>query len=69
MRYSNRTPVQMVEVSVVIKRETEKAYLVNHGVSEEVWIPKSQIDDYTEENGAITSVFIPEWLAEEKGMV
>lgn len=58
-----------IEIAVDIKRETDKAYLVFDG-AREAWIPKSQITDYTEErDGQITSIFIPEWLAEEKGLV
>ena len=61
---------QDVEIAVVITRETEKAYLVNFGAPELVWVPKSQINDYVEEDdGRISSIFIPEWLAKEKGMI
>lgn len=63
-----------VEIAVVVKRTTEKAILVNHGVPEEVWVPKSQISDWSdgpddEPGYGTTSIFIPEWLAIEKGMV
>ena len=59
-----------VEIEVVVKRSTDRAILVNFGVKEEVWIPKSQINDYTgDEVEEATSIFIPEWLAIEKGMV
>ena len=65
---------QEVEIDVVVKRTTEKAILVNFGVPEEIWLPKSQISDWCggpdDEPGlGTTSVFIPEWLAIEKGMV
>lgn len=64
----------IVEIAVVVKRTTIKAILVNHGVPEEVWVPKSQIEDWTdgpddEPGYGTTSIFIPEWLAIEKGMV
>lgn len=68
-------PVEFVEISVVVKHVTAKAILVNFGVKEEVWIPKSQVDDFcddtpaTEPGYATTSIFIPEWLAKEKGMI
>lgn len=59
-----------VEIAVVVKRETEKAILVNFGVRDEVWVPKSQISDWSEDgDGSTSSIFIPEWLAKEKGMI
>lgn len=66
-----------VEVEVTIKHETDKAYLIAcdsaPGGEVECWIPKSKVSDYCEElrNGkqTITSVFIPEWLATEKGLI
>lgn len=64
------SPSRDVEIEVVVKRSTERAILVNFGVKEEVWVPKSQINDFCGENvEEATSIFIPEWLATEKGMV
>jgi len=61
-----------IEIAVEVKRETTAAYLVNDG-RVDVWIPKSQISDYTEERGLfgpkITSIFVPEWLAKDKGLI
>ncbi len=59
---------ELVEVTVEIKRETEKAYLVNDGETE-TWIPKSQIDEEMEVNGGAVVLAIPGWLAEEKELV
>lgn len=66
-----------VEIQVKVKVETAKAYLCVIGegprCDEEEWIPKSQVNDYCadEKNGdeEITSIFISEWLATEKGLV
>ena len=63
-----------VEVEVVVRRVTTAAILVNHGVPKEVWLPKSQISDWCdgpddEPGYGTTSVFLPEWLAIEKGLV
>lgn len=65
---------QEVEIACVVKRTTDKAILINHGVPEEVWVPKSQITDWTdgpdkEPGYGTSSIFIPEWLAIEKGLV
>ena len=58
-----------VEIAVDVRAETEKALLVFDGKIE-VWIPKSQINDQCEErDGTITSIFISEWMAEEKGLI
>ena len=57
-----------VEIAVEIRAETAKALLIFDGRIE-VWIPKSQIKDECEENGRITSIFISEWLATEKGLI
>ncbi len=52
-----------------MKRETSLALLVFDG-TREVWVPKSQISDYGEDRqGNTTSIFIPEWLAEEKDLI
>lgn len=56
-----------IEIACEIRAESAKAYLVYDGKTE-VWIPKSQVSDDCEENGKITSIFIPEWLATEKGL-
>jgi hypothetical protein len=51
-------------------RETEKALLV--GVEgEEVWLPKSQIDDDSEvyKDNTEGVLVIPLWLAEKHGLV
>lgn len=57
-----------VEIEVEVRAETEKALLVFDGRTE-VWVPKSQILDQCEENGKITSIFLTEWLAVEKGLL
>lgn len=61
-----------IEIACEVRRETAMALLIFDGVRE-VWIAKSQITDQCEENGLfgtkITSIFIPEWLATEKGLV
>lgn len=64
----------IIEIDVVVKRTTDKAILVNFGVPEEVWIPKSQVTDWSDgpddaPGYGTTTIFVPEWLAIEKGMV
>lgn len=69
MNYGFNQPSQ-VEIEVRVVQETDMAYLFDYGGKEQVWIPKSQITDSCEDSdGKLTSIFIPEWLAVEKGMV
>jgi hypothetical protein len=52
--------------------ETDLAILVtDDGGENEYWIPKSQIDsEFSEDHGDGTlTLFIPEWLAEKKGLL
>lgn len=58
------------EVYVEVEKETDKAILVNDG-EDTYWIPKSQIDEESEvhHEGDEGLLVIPEWLAEDKGMI
>lgn len=58
-----------VEIAVEVRRETDKALLVFDG-KQEVWVPKSMITDQSEdERGNVETIFLPEWLALEKGLI
>ena len=57
-----------IEIAVEVRMETEKALKIFDGKTE-CWIQKSQIKDQCEEKGQITSIFITEWLANEKGLI
>ena len=59
-----------VEFCGEIRHETDFAYLVYDGVNE-VWIPKSQIQECRQINtkGNDFEIIIPEWLAIEKGVI
>lgn len=65
----------LVDISAVLRHETDKAYLLYYGRSEikkgdsapsevRVWVAKSQVED----NGDGTWA-MPEWLALEKGFI
>lgn len=47
-----------------IERETDAAYLLVFG-DQKIWLPKSQIRVYEKNK----KVFVPEWLAIEKGLL
>ena len=58
-----------IEIAVEVRRETDRALLVFDGKTE-VWVPKSKISDQSEnDNGDVETIFIPEWLAFEKGLI
>lgn len=57
------TDSKLYDFAAELKHETANAYLVNDG-DKDYWLPKSM----TEDNGDGTFT-IPQWLAEEKGIV
>ncbi len=57
-----------IEITVDILRETDAAILVSDG-DREVWLPKSQIEYSGDPGDESVCVEIPEWLAEEKGLI
>lgn len=62
MRRGNQ---QKVELSGIIQHETEKAWLVDFGLKEPAWVPKSMAT-HDEDEKTFT---MPEWLANEKGLL
>lgn len=61
-------PSPDIEIACEVIAETEKALLIHDG-KQKVWIAKSQIRDECETDGKISSIFITEWLANEKGLI
>jgi hypothetical protein len=57
----------LVDIACELRHETPKAWLVDTGDHEPVWIPKSQGEYYKDRNGEI--VTIPYWLAKDKGLI
>lgn len=55
-----------VEIVVEVRAKTNESWLCYDGKTE-AWVPISQINDYCEEKGAVSSIFISEGLAEESG--
>lgn len=54
---------ELIDVSVKLRHETDKAYLLFDGAKTE-WVPKSQVED----NGDGTFT-MPLWLAKDKGFI
>ena len=60
----------VIEVSLFIHHETDKAYLVSEDRITEKWIPKSQCqidEDVYIDDGRAYTVIMPMWLYKEKG--
>lgn len=58
----------LIDIDVDLKHETAKAYLVNAG-GDDVWIPKSQCEFEMGDKPPSGKLTLPEWLAENKGLV
>jgi hypothetical protein len=61
-----------VDIDLVYEGETDSAIRFTDDDDNTVWLPKSQIDVALPNNprsGLVVSVAMPEWLAEEKGLI
>lgn len=56
----------LVDVTGEVRQDREKSILFFDG-TREVWLPKSQIE--IESKGKLVEVTMPEWLAQEKGLI
>jgi hypothetical protein len=61
------TKQQTMDFAGILHKETDRAYLVQFGTDEPVWLPKSQVEMFDDANGPIFT--IPFWLAREKGIL
>ena len=62
-----------IEIACEVRLVTDAAIKIYDG-AREAWIPKSQVSDWTDgpddaPGVGTTSIFIPEWLAIDKGLV
>lgn len=55
----------LIDISCLIVGETERAWRVDHGAPDPCWVPKS-LCEYDDTDSTLT---LPEWLAQEKGMI
>jgi hypothetical protein len=61
----NREGKELVDIEGELRHETEKAYLLDHGADEPVWLPKSMCE-WDMDSGTMT---MPQWLAKDKGLI
>lgn len=60
----------VIDLTVQLLSETDKAVLVTEDIPENgVWLPRSQIEIAAADVGGLHIVTLPEWLANEKGMI
>lgn len=59
----------LIDISVVLVHQTEKAVLVDHGGEANVWLPRSAIEIEKDGNGKTWTVTLRESLAIEKGLI
>lgn len=59
----------LYEFTAIIRHQTLKAYLIDHGGKEPVWIPKSQCEVELNTDGKTVTVTLEQQLAEDKGIV
>lgn len=61
--------MRTIELEVEAIQSTDLAIRILDLKENPVWIPKSQISDYVGEENNPETIFITEWLAEEKGLI
>lgn len=62
------TKSDIIDIECMILSETTMAVNVDHGGDKACWLPKSQIEIELLGKGKAT-ITLPQWLAEEKGIV
>lgn len=65
------TKSNIVDIDVIVRRQTEKAVFValDEG-SQGIWLPRSLIEiDTGEAYGQPAVVTLPEWLAQKEGLI
>jgi hypothetical protein len=61
---------ELIDIMVQKLHETDKAYLVTDSIPEQgVWIAKSQCELEESERKGLHILTLPEWLAQEKGLI
>jgi hypothetical protein len=59
----------LIDISVTLVHETDRAVLVDHGGGANVWLPKSACEIERDPNGKTWTLTLPERLANEKGLI
>ena len=60
----------VIDITVQKLHETDRAVLVTDSIPEKgVWLSKSLIEIEASSTGGLYEVTLPEWLAQEKGLI
>lgn len=59
----------LYDFTAIVKHETEKAVLLDHGGDKPIWMPKSLCEIEANKDGRTVTVTMEQHLAEEKGFV
>jgi hypothetical protein len=59
----------LIDISVTLVHQTEKAILVDHGGDSNVWLPKAAVEIERDPNGKTHTITLPQRLATEKGLL
>lgn len=57
-----------IELELRVFKKTDKAFLVGDREEDAVWVPESQLEDYTEVRDGYATFVFSDWLAREKGL-
>lgn len=60
---------ELVDVCAIVRHRTERAVLIDHGGKTPAWVPLAHAEVSANADGRTHTVTIPQWLAEEKGIV
>lgn len=63
----DRSSNGLIDIACELRHETPRAWLLDCGEKEPVWVPKSQGEYFKE--GRLEIVTMPKWLAKEKGLI
>jgi hypothetical protein len=68
----NLSPTETIEIACRVVAANADAWKISDGYHE-VWIGKSQITDFIEDQRScgkfVSSIFVPVWLARDKGLI
>lgn len=61
--------MRLVDISCNMEHETPKAWLLDVGNDEPIWIPKSVGELAKSDDGKSYVLTLPEYIAQEKGLI